>query len=166
MKKILVAVDLSAATVQVCNVARDLAQSLGARLLILHLVPPTPVVFEYYAASTLDLEQLPRAAKKRAAEKMRALGHWFQKRCPATKVILHDGAPVAGILRTLAQARPDFVVLGSHGHSAAFEMLLGSVAHGVVRKSPVPVVLVPIRPRARRARPFPVIASDAIAATH
>jgi nucleotide-binding universal stress UspA family protein len=166
MKKILVAVDLSAATVQVCNVARDLAQSLGARLLILHLVPPTPVVFEYYAVSTLDLEALPRAAQKRAAEKLRALGHWFQKRCPNTTVIQHAGAPVAGILRALARTRPDFVVVGSHGHSAAFELLMGSVAHGVVRRSPVPVVLVPIRPRARRARPFPVVTSDAIAATH
>lgn len=166
MKKILVAVDLSGATVQVCNVARDLAHSLGARLLILHLVPPTPLMMEYYAVSTFDLDQLPRTAKKRAAEKLRALGHWFQKRCPNTRVIQHDGPPVPGILRTIALTRPDFVVLGSHGHTAAFDLLLGSVAHGVVRKSPVPVVLVPIRKRAPAPKPKPrtVVTADAVVA--
>ena len=166
MKKILVAVDLSSATVQVCNAARNLAQSLGARLLILHVVPPTPVVMEYYALSAFEADALPRAAKKRAATKLRALGHWFQKRCPDTKVLQHAGPPVATILRTIKLARPDYVVMGSHGHTAAFELLMGSVAHGVVRRSPVPVVLVPIRKRARTERPFPVVASDAIVATH
>ena len=166
MKKILVAVDLSAATVQVCNAARDLAQSLNARLLILHVVPPAPVVFEYYALSTLDVNSLPRAAGKRAAQKLRALGHWFQKRCPDTKVIQHTGAPVAAILRTMKLARPDYVVLGSHGHSAGFELLMGSVAQGVVRRATVPVVLVPIRKAARTPRKPLVVASDAIVATH
>lgn len=166
MKKILVAVDLSEATIQVCNAARDLAQSLGARLLILHVVPPAPVVFEYYALSTFDVEGLPRAAGKRAAEKLRALGHWFQKRCPDTKVLQHTGAPVAAILRTIKLARPDYVVLGSHGHTAAFELLMGSVAHGVLRRSPVPVVLVPIRKPVRTARKPVAIASDAMVATH
>lgn len=162
MKKILVAVDLSAATVHVCNAARDLAQQLKARLLILHVVPPAPVIFEYYAMSTLDLDSLPRAAGKRAAQKLRALGHWFQKRCPDTKVIQHTGAPVAAILRTIKLARPDYVVLGSHGHSAAFELLMGSVAHGVVRRAPVPVVLVPIRARPTAKKRAPVFA-DAFA---
>lgn len=166
MKKILVAVDLSAATVQVCNAARDLAQLIEARLLILHVVPPAPVMFEYYALSTLDVDSLPRAAGKRAAQKLRALGHWFQKRCPETRVLQHTGAPVAGILRTIKLARPDYVVLGSHGHTAAFELLMGSVAHGVVRRSPVPVVLVPIRKAARAPRKPLVIASDAMVATH
>ena len=38
----------------------------------------------------------------------------------------------------------DLIVLGSHGHTALGEMLIGSVAHKVTVKSPVPVLLVPI----------------------
>lgn len=147
MKKILVAVDLSAATIQVCNAARDLAHSLKARLMILHVVPPAPLVMEYYAMNALQLERLPRAAQKRAAEKLRALGHWFAKSCPETKVIQHTGDPVSTILHTARVKRPDYIVLGSHGHTSAFELLMGSVAHGIVRRSSVPVLLVPIRKR-------------------
>lgn len=157
MKKVLVAVDLSGATVQVCNAARDLAQPLGARLIILHVVPPPPLMLEYYALSTVQVGLLERGARRRAAEKLQALAHWFGKSCPDTKVVEHAGPPVERILRTAKRVKPDYIVLGSHGHSAAFELLAGSVAHGVLMASPVPVVLVPIRPRvpATRAKPSP-----------
>lgn len=155
MKKILVAVDLSEATVQVCNAARALAQPLGARLLILHVVPPPPLMLEYYALSTAQGDLLERGAKRRAAQKLKALAHWFRKSCPDTKAIEHSGPPVERILRTARQLKPDYLVLGSHGHSAAFELLAGSVAHGVLMGSPVPVLLVPVRPRARSARGKP-----------
>lgn len=159
MKKILVPVDLSAATVQVCNAARDLAQSLGARLLILHIVPPPPVVLKQYALTPVEPVDFTREERKRAAEKLRALGHWFQKRCPNTRVLLHTGPVVPMILRTARLARADYLVLGSHGHTAAYEILIGSVAHGVLRRAPCPIVLVPIRQRARKQIP---VASEAM----
>ena len=166
MKTILAAVDLSAATLPVCAVARDLARALGARLLLLHVVPPAPVMPDYCSGTLADDGQLLNDARKRAAHRLRALGRWMGRRWPDTRVVQHRGAPVTEILRTVEQARPALVVVGSHGHTAAFDLLMGSVAHGVIRRSPVPVVLVPIRKRARTARPFPVVASDAIVATH
>jgi len=39
----------------------------------------------------------------------------------------------------------DLIVLGSHGHGAVYNMLVGSVAEGIVRASAVPVLLVPAR---------------------
>lgn len=152
MKKILVAIDLSSATVQVCNAARDLAQQLHARLVIAHIVPPAPLVMNYYAFSAVQKADLARGAKKRAAERLRALGHWFRKTCPDTRVVQHAGPIVPALLRTVRKVQPDYLVLGSHGHSAAFEMLVGSVAHGLMRAAPCPIVLVPIRPRARARR--------------
>jgi nucleotide-binding universal stress UspA family protein len=149
MKTILVAVDLSAATLQVCAVARDLARALGARLLILHVVPPAPVMPDYCAPSIVDDGELLRDAARRAAHRLQALGRWFRRRCPDTKILQHRGAPVTEVLRTARMARPELIVLGSHGHTAAFDLLMGSVAHGVIRRSPVPVVVVPIKERAR-----------------
>ena len=37
------------------------------------------------------------------------------------------------------------IVLGSHGQSALYDLLVGSVSEGVVRASKVPVLLVPAR---------------------
>lgn len=166
MKTILVAIDLSAATVKVCSVARDLARLMGARLRILHVVPPIPASMGYYDFFDAHATPLARAAAKRAATKLRALEHWFRKSCPDAHAVQCAGEPVAHILRCVARLKPSIVVLGSHGHTAAFELLMGSVAHGVLRRSPVPVLLVPIRAAAKPRRPSRfVIASDARVAT-
>lgn len=155
MKKIIVAVDLSPATVQVCNAARDLACELHARLVILHVVPPAPLVMHYYTFSAVQKADLAREAKKRAAAKLHSLGAWFRKSCPETRVVQHAGPVVPTLLRTVNRLQPDYLVVGSHGHTAAFEMLVGSVAHGILRQAPCPVLLVPIRPRARARRVKP-----------
>ncbi len=150
MKTILVAVDLSGATPQVCRAAEALAEGRHTRLLIAHVVPPVPVVMGYYDFGVTESTALMRAARTRAATKLKALLHWCRKRHPDTKVIQRYGPAVPGILRLISESKPDYVVIGSHGHTAAFELLLGSVAHGIVRKSSVPIVLVPIRKRPSR----------------
>lgn len=153
MKKILVPVDLSGATVRVCNAAADLAKALGGRLVILHVVPPPPMVMsEYYAFDAGQVIGLTREGRKLAAHKMAALGRWFNKLCPSTKVVVHEGDPVSVILRTTAALRPDYLVIGSHGHTAAYDLIIGSTTHGVIRKAPCPVLLVPINLPARKSR--------------
>lgn len=37
----------------------------------------------------------------------------------------------------------DLIVIGTHGHKGLERLLLGSVAEGVVRRAPVPVLLIP-----------------------
>lgn len=153
MKKILVPVDLSGATVRVCNAAADLAKALGGRLVILHVVPPPPMVMsEYYAFDAGQVIGLTREGRKLAAHKLAALGRWFNKRCPATKVVMHEGDPISVILRTAAAIRSDYLVIGSHGHTAAYDLIIGSTTHGVIRKAPCPVLLVPINLPARKSR--------------
>jgi nucleotide-binding universal stress UspA family protein len=145
-KTILVPVDLSGATVRVCNAARDLALALNARLLILHAVEPEPLINSYYALSAFEIATLSGDVRKRTTEKMQALGRWFERSVPETRVIIHTGAAAPTILRMAQLAHVDYIVIGSHGHTAAYEVLVGGVAHAVMRKAPCPVVTVPITP--------------------
>jgi nucleotide-binding universal stress UspA family protein len=39
----------------------------------------------------------------------------------------------------------ELIVLGSHGHGLLFDALVGSISAGVLRKSTLPVLIVPIR---------------------
>jgi nucleotide-binding universal stress UspA family protein len=55
-----------------------------------------------------------------------------------------EGSASREILAMANRIRADLIVLGSHGHSALGEMLMGSVAHKVTVESHVPVLLVPI----------------------
>jgi nucleotide-binding universal stress UspA family protein len=52
------------------------------------------------------------------------------------------GAPVRVVVDVASEDPFDHVVLGSHGREGISRILLGSVAEGVVRRSPVPVTVV------------------------
>ena len=54
------------------------------------------------------------------------------------------GDPAKVILEMADELSADVIVMGSRGHNALEEVLLGSVSHKVQMKSKIPVFLVPI----------------------
>jgi nucleotide-binding universal stress UspA family protein len=68
---------------------------------------------------------------------------------------------VAAILEQAQKLGAEYIVIGSHGHSAVYDVMMGSVASGVLKKSPCPVLIVPpISVEAERElQPVPVAAT-------
>ena len=52
------------------------------------------------------------------------------------------GAPAATIVKAARDWAADLMVIASHGRSSASRALLGSVAEGVMRNAPCPVLVV------------------------
>ncbi|HTD83926.1 MAG TPA: universal stress protein, partial [Gemmatimonadaceae bacterium] len=65
------------------------------------------------------------------------------------KVILHEptGTVAEEILSQADALNADLIVMGTHGHGAMYNLLVGSVTKGVIKHSVRPVLLVPA-PRA------------------
>ena len=59
-------------------------------------------------------------------------------------VVFLEGRPSTAILDYVVEQEAGLVVLGSHGHSALGELLIGSTAREVTQRARVPVLLVPI----------------------
>ncbi|MFC7233942.1 universal stress protein [Halosegnis marinus] len=55
---------------------------------------------------------------------------------------VETGPPARTVVRFAEEHGADYVVMGSHGRSGASRILLGSVAEGVVRRAPCPVLVV------------------------
>ena len=142
-KRILVAVDGSAASTKGLREALRLAKAAGAKLCILH------VVDEFYAfagldgmAPTQDLVPAFRAGGKRVLAKAEALARKHGVK-PATVLREVLGGPAAGpIVREARKQRADLIVLGTHGRRGVRRLVLGSDAEQVVRSATVPVLLV------------------------
>ncbi len=64
---------------------------------------------------------------------------------PVRSTVL-EGEPAAVILEEARRVPECLVVLGTHGHSGFENLVLGSVAEKVLRKSPCPVLTVPREP--------------------
>lgn len=150
MKTILVPLDLSAAAVQVCDAACELARLTGGRLVLLHVVQPPPVVMsEVYAFDAGQLTDLQDTAKEKAAHKLRALVRHCEKQQVDTRSAQRNGTPAEVILLQAEAVRAGYLVMGTHGHGAVYDLLVGSTTRGVLRKAPCPVVVVPTVKRRR-----------------
>ncbi len=58
---------------------------------------------------------------------------------------MSQGGAVAALLQAVETYSADMIVIGSHGEDALSGAILGSPAHRIVHRSPVPVLVVPLR---------------------
>jgi nucleotide-binding universal stress UspA family protein len=139
MKTILAPIDLSDAAAGVTSEARALAEILGGKVLLLHVVPPPVVINEYSPEAERLADEEQQSAEK-------SLEYWSQNLKNLgveAEIALRHGPPVSTILDEAVRIGADYVVMGSHGHGALYNLLVGGTASGVIQKSPCPVVIVP-----------------------
>ena len=143
MKTILAPVDFSAVTTRVCATAAELARALAGRVVLLHSVPQ-PVVISEYGVMVDDLVAMDRAAHAAAAKQLSRLRQRLGS--VASESLLCTGAPVPHIVAEAIRLEADYLVIGSHGHTTFYDLLVGSTTHGVLMKAGCPVVIVHAAP--------------------
>jgi nucleotide-binding universal stress UspA family protein len=116
-----------------CSLARD----HGARLIVLHVVPPPQSVG--YDEMPLTPPLSPDY-KGQLEDKLRQ----FQSVDPKLRIDwrLEEGFAADEILGTAQEAKADLIVMGTHGRTGLGRLLMGSVAEQVVRKAACPVLTV------------------------
>ena len=147
-KRILVAVDGSRTSNRGFKVALGMAKSLGARLVVLHVIDERAVgiglsasgyVAPAYVEGVIDaLRSAGRKVLARAQREAQAQGQEID-----AHLVESLGSGVADTI--LAQARkikPDLIVLGTHGRRGLARVVVGSDAETVLREATVPVLLV------------------------
>jgi nucleotide-binding universal stress UspA family protein len=58
------------------------------------------------------------------------------------EVIISTGREVDEILKFIKEGSVELMVMGAYGHNRLRELLLGSTTSQVIRKSPIPVLLI------------------------
>jgi nucleotide-binding universal stress UspA family protein len=139
---LLVAVDLSPVSERVVDVARDLLGAEGGQVLLLHVAEPDPAFVGYEAGPQVVRDQVAEEfrAQRKALHDMAAR---LRRAGVETTSLVVQGVIVDTILEHAARHQVRFIVMGSHGRGAVFGLLVGSVSEGVIRRSRVPVVVVP-----------------------
>ena len=123
LNEILFPTDFSPASEAAGRIAREMAVQAGARLHVLHVVPPV-------TDPSLPAEHLARAARS-LADGLRV------------ETVLLSGWAGRNIVEYAREKRVDLIVVGSHGRTGITHAILGSVAETVVRLAPCLVLTVP-----------------------
>ncbi|HVW22136.1 MAG TPA: universal stress protein [Opitutaceae bacterium] len=137
---VLAAIDFSPITSEVISAAVQLADSRDARLILEHVitVPPAAVNFDLAAA---EMTPLLADAKAQAEGRMASAGRVVTE--VPLETFCQVGVPALEICRRARETGAHFIVIGSHGHGALYELLIGSTTQGVLRHASCPVLVIP-----------------------
>lgn len=141
MKTILAPVDFSPVSEDVVKQAALLAGALGGRVVLLTVVQPPVVMTEY--AAMMNMSELIAAGEKNAARQLEAIEEKLARQTVSSKSVQVTGSPVTAIIEQASESKADYIVMGSHGHTAFYDLLVGSTTHGVLNRATCPVVIVP-----------------------
>lgn len=156
-KTILFAADVGPVGPAVFRYAMLLAECHDAEIVVVSVLEPLGAFGESLVDSYVSKETLGRL-RNEGLEKLKdeirgALGEVCNSEFEdaaacmvrVREIRVRSGQAAETILKEAKSANADVIVMGSHGHTAFGEMLLGSVAHKVTQRSGVPVLLVPVR---------------------
>lgn len=138
--RIVVGVDDSDPSDAAAAFAIDLAYVSASKLTFCAAIQ-TANLLEEAAANGYDRMSMLDEFRKSAAATLAAQAECANARGVDAKTLILEGDPTEMILKATETHNAGLIVLGTHGHRGLRRFLLGSVAEGVVRASPVPVVV-------------------------
>ena len=141
---ILVAVDLSPASSRVVEAAGRVAKLTGAKVYVLHAAEPEPDFVGYDAGPEVVRTQVAQELRREHRE-VQALAEKLRNDGLDATALLVRGPTVETTLKEADNLEAELIVVGTHGHGAVYDVLIGSYSAGIIRKSKLPVLVVPIR---------------------
>ena len=141
---ILVAVDLSPASDVVVEAARGVAELTGVSMYILHAVEAEP---DFICPEGDPDSRRMKVAKEFPLEhsRVQAIADKLLDDGLDASALLVCGSGVDTTLREADILEVGLIVVGTHGHGAVYDVLIGSYSAGIIRKSKLPVLVVPVQ---------------------
>lgn len=139
IRRILIPIDLSDASGRALQYGRFLAERLGAALTVMYADPIVYPIDVMGASPILTIAATPEheaalrdEVKKFADPKLEEIPY---------ATIVSIGQPVPMILRAAEESRADLILMGTHAQGW-HRAILGSVTHGVLHESRIPVMTI------------------------
>jgi nucleotide-binding universal stress UspA family protein len=133
IKRILAPTDFSELSAKGVRYASQLTKELGSELVIMNIVP---------------LDESNFASKREIDQHKLELDEFLLARDlnPNLNIrkLVEPGVPSGTIISFAERENCDLIVMSSHGRSGLSRVLVGSVTEQILRKSPCPVLVVPL----------------------
>ncbi len=142
MNKVLAPIDFSSVTDEVIAQAIKLCKAFGSELVLMFVTPPHP------GFKGCDLDQGKRWREvdlSKPGDEIISYAETADAGGVAVSIVVQQGPTVESILEISNAIDASWIVLGSHGHGALYDLLVGSTVEGVMSVSSIPTVIVPGR---------------------
>ena len=139
----IVAMDFSAVSEQQLAVVGRLTHE-NRHIYLLHVAEPNPDFVGFDTGPDVVRDQMAKQFH-REHEQIQDMAQRLRDAGLDATGLLVQGPTVDTILGQAEKLEADLIIVGSHGHGAVFDMLVGSISAEVIRRSTVPVLVVPAR---------------------
>ena len=149
VKNLLVPVDFSDVTDRVITAAEQMARAFGAKVLLMHCVgeyPAFAAMGEIPVFMPVPDVALPGSYPEQY-RKLADLTSSLRDKGIDAELLFLGGSAVDEIIAVADRHQIDMIIMGSHGHGAWYELLVGSVTDGVLRRVDHPTLIVPSEAR-------------------
>jgi nucleotide-binding universal stress UspA family protein len=137
--KVLVAIDFSDVSGPTLGGVKRLLASDDHKITLLHVVEQDPA----FAGITIPRDQ-QKTKWHKELRTLRKMAAGLEKASINVTPLLLRGPFIKTILDEADQMDADLIVVGSHGHGATYDIVVGSVSAGVIRKASHPVLVFPM----------------------
>ena len=139
--KILFPCDLTDNSLKVLPHVLSMAEKFGSQIYVLHVVQDLQKWGNVFIPHS-STEVYQKEALQGAEKAMDRICEEQFRSSPNFKRMIVSGDPGSKILETIVSEGIDMVVMGTHGRRGMEHAIFGSVAENVVKRSPVPVLVV------------------------
>lgn len=143
-RNIIALVDFSSVTDDILRAVSDLATRYGAKCWLLHIAAPDPD-FVGYDVGPQYIRDSRASVLREEHQKLMAYKNDMTSKGIECEALLVQGPLYKTIEFEMEKLEADLVVLGSHGRSMFYEVLVGSVCEYLLRTSKVPLMVIPAK---------------------
>lgn len=141
IKKILFPIDLTEKSSKILPYVLSASEKYNSAIYLLHVVHDLLKWGHLYVPHP-SLDKFQKEAMEGAKKAMDMVCEKELQSCPNFQRRVVCGDPAAEILKTIESEGIDLVIMGTHGRKGLEHTIFGSVAENVVKKSPVPILVI------------------------
>ena len=142
MKNILVTIDYDKKVGLLIDKAYELAKSFDSKIWLMHIAAPDPD-FVGYDVGPQYIRDFRAEDLKKEHRKIQQLASELQEKGVNAEGLLVQGATIEMIIKESKKLNIDLIIAGHHKHGFFYKAFVGSVSAQIIKKSKLPVLIVP-----------------------
>jgi nucleotide-binding universal stress UspA family protein len=143
MKTIVALIDYSDLTNRIIDQAVQVTKAFHGKLILLHVVPEQPAVVELGLASPTVMQPASEGKVEKDYNKLLDLRDSLTNSGVNVLVQQLEQGGVKQVIEQCRSLETDLIVMGSHHHSALYNLLVGTFTSDLLKRAPCPVLVVP-----------------------
>lgn len=143
MKNILVTINFDDKEKVLLDKAFQLAKAFGSKIWLLHIAAPDPD-FVGYEAGPQDIRDNRAAELRKEHRLIQEYSNGLKEKGVDSESLLIQGATIEMIIEESKKLHIEMIIAGHHEHGFFYNAFVGSVSAKIIKKSKIPVLLVPL----------------------